>query len=135
MSINKNIAIIFFCFFGTSAIYSQDVYTNFHFSLGFPQEQLKGNVDNIGYGFNGQLLACLGDGPLLAGLDVGALFFEKIERRINIPDINIKLEPIKGVLLAHLLLRAQRMDGNVRPFVEGLIGVHHFFSDSETYYG
>ena len=124
-----------FLFLGISTIFSQGVYATVNFALGLPQGHFKENVDNIGYGLNGQLLTRLGEGPFMAGLDVGALFFERKERRINVPDINVKLEPIKGVLLAHLLLRAQRMDGNGRPFVEGLIGVHHFFSDSETYYG
>lgn len=117
-------------------IYPQSVYTNFNFLLGFPQNKYKENVDHIGYGGAGSFIIPFGDSPFGAGMDVGVLYFNSEKPTIiNTEGSNLMLESVKGSVLAHLLIRIQISNEKIRPYLEGLVGMQIFFSESTSQIG
>jgi hypothetical protein len=77
----------------------------------------------------------MGDSPLFAGLHIGAMYYNSKDQPIEVENSSVTLEPLKGAILAHLLLRGQKTDGRLRPYVEGLVGLQHFFSRTSSLQG
>ena len=116
------VIILFFSDF--DQFYPQSVYTNFNFLIGFPQNKFKENVDHIGYGGAGSFIIPFGDSPFGAGLDIGVLYFNSEKQAIiKTEGSNVMLESVKGSVLAHLLIRMQISNPQIRPYLEGLVGL------------
>ena len=136
ISIRITIFAIIFFLSNIVKIYAQNTYVNLNFLMGFPQQQFKENVDNIGYGGEGSIIVPLGDSPFSAGINLGVLFFDSKKRSVIHSEggSDIKLVPIRGSILAHLLFRMQISGEQIRPYVEGLFGLQHFFTKSAYQY-
>jgi len=135
MRIKLIILILVFYIFSFEQVHGQGVHANINFLLGLPNKEFKENVDRDGYGIGASCLIPLGDSPLFAGLNIGALYYNSKDQAIEVENSSVTLEPLKGAILAHLVLRTQKTDGRFRPYVEGLVGLQHFFSRTSSLQG
>jgi len=135
MRITFTIIILVFLVVNFGQLNAQGVQANVNFLMGLPNKEFKENVDRDGYGIGVSCLIPLGDSPLFAGLNIGALYYNSKDQPIEVENSSVTLEPLKGTILAHLLLRGQKTDGRLRPYIEGLVGLQHFFSRTSTLNG
>ncbi|HEX9973109.1 MAG TPA: hypothetical protein VGD14_13645 [bacterium] len=107
------------------------------FSLGFPQEEFKQNVDNIGFGLSGHFGYQIPHSPILVGTSIGFLIYGRETRReplsTTIPDIVVDVETTNNILTGHLLLRVQppMQSGIFQPYLEGLFGFHYLWTETK----
>ena len=117
--------------FATS-LYSQSLYLTAHPVAGFPQGDYKEYVKDFGFGFDGAFLMSLGDTPFLAGIEADAIFYDKSEATFSTPSGSVDDEPIKGTILALLVLRTQINNETFCPYVDTMFGFQHLFSESNS---
>lgn len=105
--------------------------------VGFPQGEFEHRVDNPGFGLN--LFAGLGFGrsPVVLGVEGGFLIYG-FERRHepfsrDIPDVTVEVQTSNAIAMGHMVLRLQPPSGTVRPYVDGLLGVKYFFTETSVY--
>lgn len=91
-----------------------------------PRGQLDDNL-GTGYGVGAQLMFPLGKGPFLIGLD-GAVATYSDQRRPFFGDLDVITSNNIGSLNA--VLRAQATSGRVRPYLDAIIGVKVFQTES-----
>jgi hypothetical protein len=115
----------------------QNVLTSIHFQYGaHPGDDFARQVKNSGLGVDAAFVIPLGeDTPFWAGLEMGTLFYGTKARSVELEQNRIRLEPIKGVVLAHLLWRTQWHYPKVRPYFDLAVGLQHFFSESSAQQG
>lgn len=112
---------------------------NFQGGLGFivgaPQGEFKDNVDATGYGVTGHIGYSPVSQPFMIGLEVGYSNYGSETRTepfsTTIPDVYVNVTTTNNLVLTHLFLRAQPTKGTIRPYVEGLIGVSYFFTETK----
>jgi len=106
-----------------------------NFLLGFPQGEFKDNVDKNGVGLGGEFLYSPASTPLGVGFTLGYMIYGQETRRepfsTTIPDVEVEVKTTNNILLGHLLLRAQRKKGILRPYVDGLIGFNYLFTETK----
>jgi hypothetical protein len=106
------------------------------FLLGFPQGEFKETSDDISYGLGVEGAYVIPRLPLAVGL-AGA-FSTYGSRTFRVPFsgtvqlVNVDLTTTNNIATGHLFLRLQPQDGVFRPFVEGLLGLHYFWTESEV---
>ncbi len=103
----------------------------------FPQGEFRDVTDNIGWGGSLDMLYRIPD----SALHIGAAFAYHIngsETRWeplswSIQDILVEVRTTNAVARGHMLLRLQPASGMLRPYVEGMIGLLHFTTDTRAY--
>ncbi len=103
----------------------------------FPQGEFRDVTDNIGWGGSLDMLYRIPN----SALHIGAAFAYHIngsETRWeplswSIPDILVKVRTTNAVVRSHMLLRLQPALGMLRPYIEGMIGLLHFSTDTRAY--
>ncbi|MBR9975222.1 MAG: hypothetical protein KFF77_06545 [Bacteroidetes bacterium] len=107
-----------------------------HFLLTFPQGEFKENSDDIGYGLGFDLGYVLPRMPLSVGLTGGFSVYGT--REFDVPFygtgnlVTVELTTHNNIATGHAFLRVQPQDGLFRPYVEGLVGLHVFWTESEV---
>jgi hypothetical protein len=112
---------------------------NFQGGLGFivgaPQGEFKDNLDATGYGVTGHIGYSPKSQPFMVGLELGFMNYGSETRTepfsTTIPDVYVNVTTSNNLVLTHLFLRAQPSKGIIRPYVEGLIGVSYFFTETK----
>lgn len=129
-------AIIFFM--PTMLVMAQSPFqAGINLSLGFPQEEFKENVDNVGYGLSGHFGYQIPNTPVSIGTSIGFLIYGRETRReplsTTIPDIIVDVETTNNILTGHLLLRVQpsMQSAILRPYLEGLFGFHYLWTETK----
>ena len=124
------ITIVLLCF--SISVMAQRVNTSVYGMLGFPVGDYKNSIDQIGYGLEVSFRIAVPESPIWLGLDFGQLSLKQKSRFINTGGDEFQLLPLKGEILAHLAVRAQIEREGLIPYFEGLIGMQHFYSQSEN---
>jgi len=126
--------LTFLLAFGASTTSAQKIEFGIDFTTVVPVGDFSKNVTNNGYGVGGQFLVALGKQPILVGVDAGFTTYGSREHKEpiseTIPELLVRVRTNNNIALTHLLLRAQPRTGNVRPYVDGLIGFKYLFTDT-----
>jgi hypothetical protein len=96
-------------------------------ALGVPVGDFSEHVD-IAAGVTGQFDYGLGGSPFSLGAEGTVLFYGSESRHVPLvgfPDLSVKVETSNQMALLHGRLRAQRRQGRVRPYVDGLVGFNY----------
>jgi opacity protein-like surface antigen len=121
---------LFFCF--SPASRAQDFQAGINFTTAFPTGDFKKNIDSNGYGAGGEFLYGIRKSPFLIGADLNFVtygsesFRESLSPRI--PEIRVRVNTSNNIFMSHFVLRAQKREGKVRPYVDGLVGLKHLFT-------
>ena len=103
-------------------------------TVGFPRGEFDRQVHNEGFGVNLYGLAGVGRSPLHFGVDFSLLIYGHERRHepfsLTIPDVTVDVVTDNNIFMGHLLLRLQPPVGPVRPYVDGLFGFKHFFTET-----
>lgn len=114
------------------ALQAQDLQFGIDFTAAFPQSEFKRNVDSNGYGVGGQFLYGIKRSPFMIGADVGFVTYgsESFTESLSptIPEVRVRVRTTNNIFTGHFVLRAQKREGTVRPYVEGLVGLQHLFT-------
>lgn len=126
-------------FFSTSIwaanLQAQELQFGLDVQLGAPQNEYKTQLGNrLGFGVGGMFGVRLANSPVLLGVDLGFMNFGTETRdeplSTTIPDIRVEVENSYNLFHADLLLRMIPPAGAVRPYVDGLVGINHFFTET-----
>lgn len=101
------------------------------FMMGFPRGPFRENVGVAMGGFSGYVGGYPPRSPTMIGLEVGYMIYgfeDHQEPFSTISNLNVDVETQHSVLSVHLLARLQPRRGWVRPYLDGLVGFHYFFT-------
>jgi hypothetical protein len=106
------------------------------FNLGFPQSDFKDNIDRLSLGGMGYFLYRLPESPFYVGLSAGVLVYgsETWTETFSpsFPEMLVDVRTQNYILLAHLVVRIQPQ-WDFRPYIEGLAGLSHFWTETSLY--
>jgi len=104
-----------------------------NFNMGIPQAEFKDNLERWGYGGEGYFLYRLPESPVYVGLSAGLLVYGSEswteEFSPTFPEILVDVRTRNYILQAHFVLRVQPA-GDFRPYVEGLFGLNHLWTET-----
>lgn len=112
--------------------FAQSISANF--TLAFPQGEFKEKVENIGFGFNGDILfiSPKPKSPFGIGLNLSYYIYGMETRReplsTTIPDIFVRVDRTNNLSNFHLLFVLGLPTGRARPYIEGLFGASYIFT-------
>lgn len=129
------LSLIVLGIFGTAQVYSQEVMFGFDFGAGFTQGDFKRQIDKTaGVGLSGMAGYRFGNTPFMLGLDIGYLNFGKETREeplsSTIPDLRVEVENSYNLVHGGLLFRLIPAEMPIRPFLDGLIGLNYFYTET-----
>ena len=128
------ISLTLLCFI--PGLCAQDFQAGLNFLLGQPQGEFKENVEDLGFGIGGMFAFRPGNSPVMIGLDVEYMLYGSETRQEpfshTIPDVTVEVATRNNILLTHALLRLQGKSGIFRPYLDGLIGMHYFFTETQV---
>lgn len=105
-----------------------------NFSLGFPQNEFKDNVDRIGLSGIGHFSYNFPRSPFSIGISFGVLVYGSETREepfsTTIPDVMVDVTTTNMIYMCHLLFRVQPMAGRLRPYLDGFIGFNYLTTDT-----
>ena len=137
MQLNYRFTMLLFTFLilGVQQICAQSWHANFNFITGFPQNEFGDNVDNVGLGGGGAAGYHLGVNPIMVGAEFSFMIYGSETRRvpviITIPDVTVDVQTSNNIFLGHFFVRLQSNQGVFRPYLEGLIGLHNLFTETQ----
>ena len=138
MQLNYRFTMLLFTFLilGVSQTYAQSWEFDAHFMTGFPQNEFGNNVDNVGLGGGGGFGYHLESSPIMIGGEFSFLFLSSETRRVPVitflePNITVNVKATNDILGGHFFVRLQSNQGVVRPYLEGLLGVHNLFTETQ----
>lgn len=106
------------------------------FLLGFPQGEFKQNVDKIGAGLGLNIAYLFRPVPLSIGAEGGFMIYGHVTRKApwseTIPDVTLDVETSNYIAQLHMFLRLQPSEGPVRPYMDGLIGLNYFWTETSV---
>lgn len=106
-----------------------------HFLLTFPQGEFKETSDRVGYGLGLEGAYVFPGLPIAAGF--AGTYATYGSRTFSVPFsltaqlVNVDLTTSNNIATGHLLLRLQPQNGVFRPYFEGLLGFHVFWTESK----
>ncbi len=128
------ISLTLLCFI--PGLYAQNFQAGVNFLLGLPKGEFKENVEDLGFGIGGMFAFRPGNSPVMIGVDVEYMIYGSETRQepfsLTIPDVTVEVETRNNILLTHALLRLQGNSGTFRPYLDGLIGMHYFFTETQV---
>ena len=105
-----------------------------NFTMGFPQNEFRKNVDNITLGGSGHFLCRIPNTIFSVGAGLGVLVYghETREEAFSqtIPDVHVDVTTTNSIFMGHLLFRIQPIDGPVRPYIDGLYGFSYLSTET-----
>jgi hypothetical protein len=118
--------------------YSEEKFqASINFTIGFPQNEFKENIDRAGFGLSGCFLFKLPQTPLSLGVSVSWLEYgrEEWEEPLDtiIPDVYVDVKTSNNILMCHFMLRIQPLKGKVRPYLDGLFGFNYLWTETAIY--
>jgi Outer membrane protein beta-barrel domain len=124
-------------FGSASPALAQRVQLGIDFTTVIPTGEFKENVTNNGYGIGGNFLVRIGPSPVSVGVDAGFTTYGSEEHREplspTIPELELKVRTNNNIVLTHALVRVQPRTGNVRPYIDGLIGFKYLFTETSIF--
>ncbi len=127
--------LIFISIFSISVSYAQvSMQAGANFTMGFPQNEFRKNVDNVTLGGSGYFLCRIPNTVFSVGGGLGVLVYghEKREEAFSqtIPDVHVDVTTTNSFLMGHLLFRIQPIQGPVRPYIDGLYGFSYLSTET-----
>jgi hypothetical protein len=123
------LVLLFTC---APSLKAQGFQAGIDFTTTFPQSEFKRNIDGNGYGVGGQFLYGIKKSPFLIGVDLGLVTYgsESFTESLSptIPEVRVKVNTTNNIFSSHFLLRAQKREGKVRPYIDGLVGLQRLFT-------
>ena len=109
------------------------------FMIAIPKDDFKENVDQLGYGIQGQVTLTTPSkyNPFTVGLSGGFMIYGNEDRRAplshTIPDITVDVSRTNSIANLHFLFQVSPFEGQVRPYLEGLAGGSYIFTETNAY--
>lgn len=107
-----------------------------NFSLGFPQNEFRDNIDKVGLSGIGHFSYNFPNSPFSIGVSFGVLVYgyEKREEPFStpIPDVIVNVSTTNAIYMCHFLFRVQTRKGMIRPYLDGLIGFNYLSTDTRV---
>jgi hypothetical protein len=107
------------------------------FTLGIPQGEFRQNVDRVGIGGYGYFAYKFKNSPFSAGASIGVLVYGSDTRAeflsSSIPEVEVDVTTRNYILMCHFVFRVEPLEGDFRPYVEGLIGFHYLWTETGIY--
>lgn len=118
-----------------SNLQAQELQFGLDFQLGVPQNEFELQLGNrLGYGVGAMFGVRLPNTPVMLGVDLGFMNFGTETRdeplSTTIPDIRVEVENSYNLFHGDLLLRLISPGNTVRPYLDGLVGFNHFFTET-----
>jgi len=118
--------------------YSQERFQiGLNFTLGYPQGEFNKNLDSSGLGGSGYFTYRLPKTPVSIGASVGILVYGSDTREdfleSSIPEVTVDVTTRNYILNCHFLLRVQPLDGQFRPYLDGLVGFNYLWTETGIY--
>ncbi len=105
-----------------------------HFNGGFPQGEMKDNIDRNAFGLGGQFFYSPQKSPLAIGLDLGWMNYGNESRRepfsTTIPDVTVNVETSNNIVQAFFVLRGQMPEGPIRLYGDALVGFNYLYTET-----
>jgi hypothetical protein len=105
-----------------------------HFSPFFPLEEFKTQLDGMGWGGGLDFSYRLPRSPLYVGLSASYFIYGSQSRwepmSVYLPDIQVKVITTNSLINGFVFLRFQPPRGELRPYLDGLIGFQHLTTDT-----
>ncbi len=90
--------------------------------------------ERFGMGVGGMIGYRFANTPFMVGADLGFMNFGKEKREeplsSTIPDLRVEVENSYNLFHADALFRIIPSDWVVRPFLDGLVGINHFYTET-----
>jgi hypothetical protein len=102
--------------------------------IGIPLGKFHDNVEISG-GISGSVGIGLADGPISLGAEATYLTYGGENRNLpvgGLPDLTVGVNTSNDIFLFHGRVRAQKLSGRVRPYVDGLIGFNYLITSTEV---
>jgi hypothetical protein len=105
-----------------------------NFTLGYPQNEFRQNVDRVTLGGMGHFLYRIPNTAFSLGAGLGFLIYGRDTREEafsqTIPDVHVDVTTTNSIFMGHLLLRIQPARGPVRPYIDGLFGFSYLSTET-----
>jgi len=136
-NVKFNVFLVFVILSLVSLGYTQESFqASANFSLGFPQNEFKDNVNQIGFSGVGHFVYSFRNSPLSMGLSLGYLNYGSETREesfsIMVPDVYVNVTTTNNIFLCHFLFRVQPQKGRLRPYLDGLIGLNYLYTNTSV---
>ncbi|MBU0983105.1 MAG: hypothetical protein KKA42_04495 [candidate division Zixibacteria bacterium] len=114
--------------------------TNFqggiHFNAGFPQGELKDQIDRNAYGLGGQIFFAPQKSPLALGIELGWMNYGSKTRNVpwgpTIPDVTLDVTTQNNIVQGFLVLRAHMPKGPIQLYGDALVGFNYLFTETKV---
>ncbi len=115
---------------------AQHLQASINLLLGQPQNEFQDNVEDFGFGLGGNFGYHFGASPIMLGAEFQYMIYGSQTRRVpfseTIPDVTVEVETSNNILLFHALARLQSSTGTFRPYLDGLLGLNYFFTETSV---
>lgn len=130
------ISVIIIGLLGFTNLKAQEIQFGLDFQTGVPQGEFSEQLDDrLGFGVGGMFGYRISNTPVMLGVDMGFMNFGTETRReawsTTIPDATVNVENSYNLFHGDLLLRLIPPETTVRPYLEGLFGFNHFFTQTK----
>ena len=127
--------IVLGCFYSGFNGFARQFHGSMTFSMGFPQGEFKGNIDNnTALGLDLAFGVQLGKSPFMIGIDLGIMDYgsdKRYETLYNAPEYQFEVEHDYNILQGLVFLRYQVVKtGPVRPYIDALAGINYLWTDT-----
>lgn len=113
---------------------AQEIQAGLDLQFGVPQGEFNQQLDKPGWGIGFRTGYRFPNTPVMLGLDFGFMNFgvDKREEPLSttIPDLRVEVENRYNLFNGNLLLRLIPPEATFRPFLDGLVGFNHFFTET-----
>jgi hypothetical protein len=128
------IALSILAFFANLGYGQERFQANINFMLGFPQGSFKNNIDRTAIGGSADFLYRLPRSPFLVGASIAFMNYGYESREEffspDIQEVLVDVATSNNIFNAHFLFRVQPLYGPVQPYIEGLLGVNHLYTET-----
>jgi len=131
------LVIVGLMFAGTASADVRPVTLGGNFTMGFPVEEFKDNVDEVGIGTHWYATMSLEGTPLQLGGSIGYMSQGSVTVKSEVPIPGGAVLPVdvvtrNNVVLGHLLLRLQHSETAFRPYADGYFGFGRYWTSTKV---
>lgn len=131
----RPLLMVLLVFSATPELFGQEGQFALNFLTGRPRGEFEDNVEDLGFGLDALLAFRPGVSPVLLGMNLGfAIYGSETRHGVpfseTIPDVTVAVQTSNNIVLFHALVRLQGNQGRLRPYMDGLIGLHYLFTET-----
>ncbi|MCU7496477.1 MAG: PorT family protein [Ignavibacteria bacterium] len=126
--------ISLFCLYGRAFAQSAGI----NFMMGFPQADFQKSINRTGFGIGGEVnfWSVSPSMPFTLGLDASYLNYGSEDRNepfsYEVPDVTVNVNRTNNIVNFHLLFKIMPPEGNLRPYIEGLLGGSYLYTETKV---